>query len=66
MIRLCTKIDLSMGPVSQDGRAERREDFAVGGGGGRDGGETDLSHYALCLCQITQETSQTHMQLLGA
>lgn len=25
-----------------------------------------VSHYVLCLCQITQETSQTHMQLLEA
>lgn len=25
-----------------------------------------VSHFVLCLCQITQETSQTHMQLLEA
>lgn len=34
---------LSIGPVSQDGRAQRREGLARGGRGEIDGGETDLS-----------------------
>lgn len=43
MIRLCTKIDLGIGAVSQNGKAERWEDLAMGGRGEVDGGETDLS-----------------------
>lgn len=36
-------IGLGIGPLSQNGRAERWEDLARGGRGEVDGGETDLS-----------------------
>lgn len=50
MIRLCAEIGLGIGPVSQNGRAERREDVASGGGGREvDEGETDLS---LIMCPV--------------